>query len=118
MGLSAAESDSRAVEFAVNEEEGTVRQVWSYGQAPYERLFAGFQGGVIRLPKTGNTFVTYGGICSIGGRPATGPDRFEDGEAQAPEPMEVRALLREVMRQGEAFWTCASAGRPVIRKRY
>jgi arylsulfate sulfotransferase len=79
--MTAAASYSRAVEFAIDEANGTIRQVWSYGEAPDQRLFAGFQGGAVRLPKTGNTFITYGGVCSIGGRPATGPDRFEVGEA-------------------------------------
>ena len=51
-----------------------MRQVWSCGEAPSERLFAGFQGGAYRLPKTGNTFITYGGICSIAGLPVAEPD--------------------------------------------
>ena len=34
----AAKNYSRAVEFAVDEANGTVRQVWSYGDAPGERL--------------------------------------------------------------------------------
>lgn len=68
------ENFSRAVEFAVDEQRRTVRQVWSYGEGPGERLFAGFQGGAVRLQSTGNTFVTYGGICSIGGKPADEPD--------------------------------------------
>ena len=74
--MPAAQNYSRAVEFAVDEANGTVRQVWSYGEAPGERLYAGFQGGAMRLPKTGNTFITYGGICSIdGGRDRARPLR-------------------------------------------
>jgi hypothetical protein len=65
---------SRAVEFAVDEASGTVRQVWSYGDGEGEQLFAGFQGGAYRLPKTGNTFITCGGICSIAGKPVGEPD--------------------------------------------
>lgn len=65
---------SRAVEFAVDEARGTVRQAWSWGDGPGERLFAGFQGGALRCPVTGNTFITYGGICSIGGKPVDEPD--------------------------------------------
>lgn len=65
---------SRAVEFAVDETRGTVRQVWSYGDSQGERLFAGFQGGAFRLPQTRNTFITYGGICSIDGQIAGEPD--------------------------------------------
>ena len=26
------------------------------------------------MPKTGNTFITYGGICSVDGKPAGEPD--------------------------------------------
>jgi hypothetical protein len=92
----AALNYSRAVEFAVDEGNNTVRQVWSYGERPSERLYAGFQGGALRLPRTGNTFITYGGICSIDGRAASGPDRFEPGEAEAGDRMRIRAQLLEV----------------------
>jgi arylsulfate sulfotransferase len=92
----AAQNYSRAVEFAVDEAKGSVSQVWSYGERPGEHIFAGFQGGAMRLPATGNTFITYGGICSIDGRPASGPDRFEPGEAEARDAMAIRAQLLEV----------------------
>ena len=72
-----SENYSRAVEFAVDEQRGTVRQVWTYGDGGGERLFAGFQGGALRLPTTGNTFITYGGICSIDGQPVDEPDGAE-----------------------------------------
>jgi len=81
---------TRLVEVAVDEARGTVRQVWSYGERPDERLFAGFQGGAFRLPRTGNTFITYGGICSHGGVPANEPDGAD-----------IRARLVEVTPQGE-----------------
>jgi len=97
----AAESYSRAVEFAVDEANGSVRQVWSYGDAPGERRFAGFQGGALRLPKTGNTFISYGGICSINGRPASGPDRFEPGEADQRSELDIHARLLEVTPENE-----------------
>ena len=92
----AAQSYSRGVEFAVDEGNMTVRQVWSYGERPSERLYAGFQGGALRLPQTGNTAITYGGICSIDGRPASEPDRFEPGEAEAHDRMAIRAQILEV----------------------
>jgi hypothetical protein len=91
--LPAAQNYSRAVEYAVDETSGTVRQVWSYGEA--EGLFAGFQGGALRLPNR-NTFITYGGICSINGKPASGPDRFEPGEAEHRDALDIRAQLIEV----------------------
>jgi arylsulfate sulfotransferase len=99
--MSPAESYSRAAEFAVDEASGAVRQVWSYGDAPGERLYAGFQGGAMRLPKTGNTFITYGGICSIGGKPASGPDRFEPGEADQRDKLDICARLIEVTPEKE-----------------
>jgi hypothetical protein len=64
-------SYSRIVEFAVDETAMTVRQVWSYGEAAGERLYSCYQGGAYRLPQTGNTFMTYGGICSIDGVPTS-----------------------------------------------
>ena len=94
--MSAAESYSRAVEFAVDEANGTVRQVWSYGEPPAEQIYAGFQGGAMRLPKTGNTFITYGGVCSIDGKPATGPDRFDPGETVSRDKLDICARLLEV----------------------
>lgn len=68
--LSPAESYSRVVEFEVDEEAMTVRQVWAYGKDPGERLFACYQGGAYRLPETGNTFMTYGGIVTADGQPS------------------------------------------------
>lgn len=70
--MSGSESYSRAVEFAVDENAGTVRQVWEtrIGDPPE---FACFQGGAVRLPETGNTFVTCGGICSADGAPSPTP---------------------------------------------
>ena len=52
----------------------TVRQVWSYGEGTGERLYACYQGGAYRLPRTGNTFMNYGGICTTDGVP-TGDNR-------------------------------------------
>jgi hypothetical protein len=68
--MAEADSYSRIVEFAVDEDAGTVRQVWCYGDAPQDRLFACFQGGAYRLPLTGNTFATYGGVATIDGVPS------------------------------------------------
>ncbi len=67
--MAAEDSYSRAVEFAVDESAMTVRQVWSYGAAPGERLFSCYQSGALRLPKTGNTLITYGGVSLIDGKP-------------------------------------------------
>jgi arylsulfate sulfotransferase len=108
----AAENYSRAVEFAVDEANGTVRQVWSYGERPGERLYAGFQGGTMRLPRTGNTFMSYGGICSMAGRPVSGPDRLEPGEAEQREPVDICARLIEVTPDREVVLDLSIGGSP------
>lgn len=63
------ENYSRIVEYAVDEATQTVRQIWSYGEPPAEPLFGRFQGGAFRLPRTGNTFATFGGLCTEKGVP-------------------------------------------------
>lgn len=61
---------SRIVEFGVDEDQKTVRQLWSWGDEPEDRHFACFQGGAFHLPQTGNRFATYGGICTVDGVPS------------------------------------------------
>jgi arylsulfate sulfotransferase len=110
--MGAPESYSRAVEFSVDERNGTVSQVWSYGAAPGERLYAGFQGGAMRLPRTGNTFITYGGVCSINGKPASGPDRFDPGEADQRDKMDICARLIEVTPDNDVVLDLTVGGGP------
>ncbi len=62
---------SRLVEFEVDAKAMTVRQVWSWGSSPQDRTYACYQGGALRLPKTGNTFGTFGGICLSNGVPTS-----------------------------------------------
>ncbi len=67
--MDGAASYSRAVEFAVDADARTVQQVWARG--PHDdRTYSTFQSGACRLPETGNTFVTYGGVCTVGGVPS------------------------------------------------
>ncbi len=66
--LPAAMNHSRAVEFEIDEQAMTVRQVWEF-VAP-EQLYAPFVGSAYELPVTGNVLVTYGGLCTIGGVPS------------------------------------------------
>ena len=61
---------SRGVEFEIDETRRTVRQVWEYGEAAEPRRFACYQGGARRLPQTGNTILTFGGLCFLDGAPA------------------------------------------------
>ena len=66
-----AESYSRVVEFAVDAAARTVRQVWSYGGGGDGKLYGCYQGGAYRLPQTGNTFMNFGGVCTIDGVPTS-----------------------------------------------
>jgi hypothetical protein len=100
-GIPPEDNFSRAVEFAVDDASGTVREVWSYGAGAGERLFAGFQGGAIRLPNTGNTFISYGGICSLDGKPANEPDGAN-----------IRARLIEVTPDREIVFDMRLGGGP------
>lgn len=65
-----ADNFSRAVEFEIDEQRRTVRQIWQYGEQRVPALFGCYQGGAKRLPKTGNTLITFGGLCFENGRPA------------------------------------------------
>ena len=60
---------SQVVEFNIDADAMTVRQVWSYAGAPGNRNYACYQGGAYRLPKTGNTLMSYGGIVTRDGKP-------------------------------------------------
>jgi hypothetical protein len=57
--VAAADNYSRVVEFAIDEESKTLRQVWDY-RSP-DMSFTGFLGDANVLPQTGNVLVTEGG---------------------------------------------------------
>ncbi|MFV0443817.1 MAG: aryl-sulfate sulfotransferase [Planctomycetaceae bacterium] len=70
----ASASYSRAVEFQIDEESHTVRQVWSYGSRREPRFFSAFVGDADWLPQTGNVLVTDGGrLEDSRGRPLGEP---------------------------------------------
>lgn len=66
-----ATSYSRVVEFEIDEAARAVHQVWHFGDGGNDRIFSCYQGGAYRLPETGNTFMTFGGICTIDGAPTS-----------------------------------------------
>lgn len=78
---------SRAVEYEVNEEQRTVRQVWQFGKEGGHKYYAPARSGVQYLPQTGNRLFCPGmennlSDGSTGGRvveidPATGQVIFE-----------------------------------------
>lgn len=57
----AAQCYSRAVEYAVDERAGTVRQVWQYGGRGRDRFFSAFVGDADWLPLTRNILIADGG---------------------------------------------------------
>ena len=65
------DNHSRVVEFEVDDAAMTVRQVWFWdgAQSAPGPVYACYQGGATRLPKTGNTLMTYGGIVTRDGAP-------------------------------------------------
>jgi len=68
---------SRAVEYAIDEENRTVRQVWSYGGLDGDRFFSSNSGDIDWLPQTGNVLVTATTLVrntdgSVGTVPAQG----------------------------------------------
>ena len=69
--LPAEENYSRVVEYVVDEKAMTVKQLWSFGDGngKGEGLYGCYQGGAYRLPKTGNTFMNFGGVCTVNGVP-------------------------------------------------
>lgn len=56
------EAYSRAVEFKIDEEQGTVEQVWLYGGPGPGAFFSSFVSEADLLPVTGNVLVTEGGL--------------------------------------------------------
>lgn len=60
----AADSCSRAVEFAVDGDAMTAKQVWSYGDNEEDRYFCPFICGAEELTQTDNVLVCFGGMLS------------------------------------------------------
>lgn len=64
----AAANASRAVEYEIDADAKTVRQVWEF--VADEQLYAPFVGSAYELPATGNVLITYGGLCTVNGVPS------------------------------------------------
>ena len=64
-------NQSRAVEYQVDESMMMVSQIWEWGLAEAgEQLYSTIYGDADRLPATGNTLITFGGLCEVGGVPS------------------------------------------------
>jgi arylsulfate sulfotransferase len=53
---------SRAVEYAIDEEKGTIRQVWQYGKERGLDMYSAITSEVDVLEKTGNRLITAGNV--------------------------------------------------------
>ena len=68
------QSFSRAVEFAIDEERGEFRELWSYGGRPGEIFFTPFLGETDWLPVKGHVLITDGGrVVQPNGLPGAHP---------------------------------------------
>lgn len=63
--LSASENHSRVVEFAIDEQQRTVRQIWEYDGAPDDTFFCPFYCEADLLPHSGNYLITDGGHIEL-----------------------------------------------------
>lgn len=90
------ENYSRVVEFVVDEERRTVKQVWSYGEPPQEKIFACYQGGAYLLPATANKFITYGGICTNDGVPVDDNANASFGKCRLVEVTPEKEIVFEM----------------------
>ena len=61
-----ADEFSRGVEYQINEENGTVQQVWAYGEERGSDFYASIISDVDYLPNTGNRLVAPGVVRSNG----------------------------------------------------
>lgn len=60
--IPAPENHSRAVEFAVDRADMSVRPRWAFDAGRDSKYYSTFVGGATRLPETGNTYVIFGGV--------------------------------------------------------
>ena len=60
---------SRAVEYAIDEQNMEIRQVWEYGKDIEKPLYVGHIGDANWMNTTGNILITFGGTSFTGGVP-------------------------------------------------
>ena len=77
--MAGADCYSRAVEFSVDTENRSVEQIWSRGLRE-DGTYSTYQSGALRLPETGNTFINYGGVCTLDDLPS---GQINEGHCQA-----------------------------------
>jgi arylsulfate sulfotransferase len=65
--MAAPDSYSRAVEYAIDERQMTVQQVWEYSPQGADRLYSASRGDADWMPTTGNVLITYSAVAYLGG---------------------------------------------------
>ena len=96
--LAPADNYSRAVEYEIDEEAGTVRQIWQYGAERGSELFTPFIGDADYL-ENGNRLVTFGGIS----RDLEGnPQALFDLDAMEVNDMKISGHVVEVTAESPA----------------
>jgi hypothetical protein len=60
---------TRAVEFAIDQTNMTVSQVWDYGRTNALQLYTDKVGSAFPLPQTGNILITFGSVLYVNGTP-------------------------------------------------
>lgn len=77
--MAPADSYSRLVEYEVDEENRTVKQLWAFGGENGEKIYASSQGGAVEVPGTGTFFGTFA-CCRFG--PDGKPSESNRGDAR------------------------------------
>jgi hypothetical protein len=72
-----SENFSRAVEYEINENTMSVRQVWEFGEHIAETLYTGLIGDADWQPTNGNVLLTFGAVSYTGGVAGADIDRGE-----------------------------------------
>jgi len=75
--LADSENFSRAVEYEINENTMSVRQVWEFGEHIAETLYTGLIGDADWQPTNGNVLLTFGAVSYTGGVAGADIDRGE-----------------------------------------
>ena len=109
---------SRVVEYEIDEEKMTIRQVWAYGEGEDERFYTTFLGDADPLPLTGNILVTAGGfVFDAEGLPIDSPSAgwhrshiLEVSRANPPETV-FEIVLDEGMGVETRGWSVYRAAR-------
>jgi hypothetical protein len=101
------ESFSRAVEYRVDEANGTVEQVWSYGGREGELFFSGFISDVDWLPQTSNVLITNGGHVRLadGGQGMPGQGHHWISLAEVTHTTPAEKVWEVVIDDPAVSWT-------------